>query len=140
MADRGPDGILTSLRVDEALERSFLVHRDSSTDHLEGIPGLLSTPALVSFMEQAAFDVTHPHLAPGHATIGTHVDVRHELPSYIGDVVVVSAVLASRSGRRLRYRVEARVGGEIVGRGEVEQRVIALDRFRVVHGSQPRRR
>lgn len=129
MSTGEPDGISTSLQFGEQLERSFSVDRDSVTDHLDGMPGLLSTPALVSFMEQAAYDVTRAHLAPGYATVGARVEVRHELPSYVGDVVVVSAVFTSRSRRRLRYRVEARVGSKIVGRGEVEQSIIALDRF-----------
>lgn len=55
-----------------------VVTRELTADAL-GNPGVtaFATPFVINLLEHAAHAVMLPHLAPGAATVGTGVDVRH---------------------------------------------------------------
>lgn len=105
------------------------VTADMAPEHLGGTV-VLSTPRMIGLMEEASTKAAQPHLdADGQTTVGTHVDVSHESAAREGEEVVVESELVAISGPRLTFRVEARVGERIIGRGTHRRHVIDRSRF-----------
>lgn len=69
-----------------------------------GLP-VFSTPSLVGLMESAAVVATFEHLAPGHATVGGQIDVRHMAATPVGMKVHARAELVSVEDRKLVFKV-----------------------------------
>ena len=66
----------------------------------------------------------------GATSVGTRVSVEHLAASAVGEQVEVSASLAHRDGRLLRFSVEATDGrGRLVGQGEVTRVAVDPERF-----------
>lgn len=112
-------------------EGRFRVEPEHLTAHIAGVAPLLATPALISFMEQAAADLVAPVIPPGFATVGTWIDVRHTGGAYRDETVVVRATYVHRSGAQLYYEVEAVVDDRRLGRGRVAHAVVAIDQLQV---------
>lgn len=91
---------------------------------------VLATPEMIRLMEEASTAAVQPALeGDGQTTVGTHVDVSHESAARDGEEVTVEAELVAIDGPRLSFRVEARVGDRIVGRGTHRRYVIDRSRF-----------
>jgi len=104
--------------------RHFAVTPAVTTDHVPGAVPVLSTPAMIAFMEDTAADVLRPHFAPAAASLGTWIGVRHTGPALAGQEVTVRAVLADARGRRYLFDVEATVDGRPIGDGQVAQTLV----------------
>ncbi|GAA3455498.1 thioesterase family protein [Dactylosporangium matsuzakiense] len=107
-----------------ALTRLFPVTKDVTTDHVPEADPVLSTPSIIAFMEDTAADILRAAFAPGTASLGTWIGVRHSGPATIGQTVTVTAVLADVRGRRYLFDVHAHVDGREVGDGQVAQTLI----------------
>jgi predicted thioesterase len=99
-------------------------------EHLAGVRGVLSTPAMISLMERAASRALTPLLPEGWTSVGTEVCVRHLAATLPGETVRASATLLEAAGRRLRFRVEAHNATRMIGEGTHERAVVHLNRFR----------
>jgi predicted thioesterase len=111
-------------------EYTLLVTPEVAIDFL-GASGarVLSTPHMIAYMEKTCRTTVLPLLEPGHDTVGTHVDVRHAAAAPIGSAVRFTAEVIDVDGRRIRFRVEARDGEEVVGDGTHERTIINVERF-----------
>lgn len=97
-----------------------------------GNPGVtvLATPFVVNLLEHAAHAVMVPHLAPGAATVGTGVEVRHLAATPPGMRVRATAVLRETDGRRCLFEVEAWDEVEKIAEGRHERFLVQdLARF-----------
>jgi fluoroacetyl-CoA thioesterase len=94
-----------------------------------GMAPVLSTPRLISFMEQTCHYTILPLLPDGQSTVGTLVNVRHLAATPVGMQVRFKAELLEVDGRRLRFKVEAWDEREKVGEGEHERFIIDYARF-----------
>ena len=91
---------------------------DALTINRMGRPGaeVLSTPSLLSLMEQCSITASDPFLPSGHTTVGYAVDgMRHMAPTAMGQKVIVSAVLTEVDRNRLTYSIEAFEGEKKIG-------------------------
>ena len=77
-------------------------------------PRVLSTPNMILGMEQACRNLILEMLAPGHDSVGTHVNVAHKAAAPLGSTVVFSAELIEVNDRRAEFRVAATLNGKIV--------------------------
>ncbi len=93
------------------------------------LPAVFSTPMLVLIMENAALNAIKPYLDPGTTALGTRVDVQHLAATPVGRRVVGEAQVTAVDGRTITFAVQARDGGETIGRGVHERRIIDLARF-----------
>jgi fluoroacetyl-CoA thioesterase len=98
-------------------------------EHLAPDRGVLSTPRMISLMEQAASRALSAFMPPGWTTVGTEVCVRHLAATLPGESVRATAALTEARGRRLRFTVEAFNGGRKIGQGTHERAVVHLERF-----------
>lgn len=95
----------------------------------ESLPPVLSTPRLISRLEQTAHRAVLPHLAEGQTTVGTLVNLRHLAATPVGMQVRFRAELLEAEGRRLRFKVEAWDEVEKIAEGEHERFIIDRARF-----------
>ena len=70
---------------------------------------VLSTPHMIGYMEMTCRNTVLPLLDAGHDTVGTHVNVAHLAATPIGMSVTFTAEVIRVDGRRVEFRVEARV-------------------------------
>ena len=89
---------------------------------------VLSSPSMIMMMESTAAEAIRSQLAPGTATVGFHVDVKHIAPAPPGAQIVTSAELVESDGRKLTFAVEARHGDRLIGTGRHRRAIIHVQR------------
>jgi predicted thioesterase len=110
--------------------RVFRVTDQHSAKFLgSGDVSVLSTPSMITFMEEACRRMVESLLEEGDTTVGTRVDVSHLKPAPVGEDVEVAAELIEVDGRRLKFRVEAFWRGKKIGEGYHERFVVNRERF-----------
>jgi predicted thioesterase len=102
---------------------------DSASQWGSGLVPVLSTPALVGLMEQTAVTALTGHLAPGHTTVGAHIDVRHLAATPVGMAVHARAELTGVEGRKLVFKIQAWDAVELIGEADHERFVVDEARF-----------
>jgi predicted thioesterase len=110
-------------RVDE-----FVVEDRLLTD-VGGTIGarVLSTPGMIGMMERNAAMLVFEHLAPGQATVGFEVCIKHVAAAGEGATCRVRAKLTDVvDERKLRFDVEVAEGERTLGVGTHERRVISV--------------
>ncbi|HWQ70426.1 MAG TPA: thioesterase family protein, partial [Patescibacteria group bacterium] len=90
---------------------------------------VLTTPAVVEWMEEAATAGVQPHLSEGQGTVGSFVKMTHLAPTPIGLMVKVAATLTRIDGRRLVFQIEAFDEVEKIAECRHERVIVDLTRF-----------
>jgi predicted thioesterase len=90
---------------------------------------VLGTPRVLALAEAATVRATARRLEPGQTTVGTKVDLEHRAATPVGRTVVAEARLTGVEGRRLRFEVTVRDGGDVVAVGTVERVLVDRQRF-----------
>lgn len=94
-----------------------------------GTVAVLATPGMVALMEAAAVACVEPHLAPGQATLGIEIAVRHIAATPPGMAVTARAELTAVDGRKLTFAIEARDAAELIGTATHTRIVVDVARF-----------
>ncbi|HEV2388160.1 MAG TPA: hotdog domain-containing protein [Candidatus Acidoferrales bacterium] len=97
--------------------------------HDARLPAVLSTPAMIGLMEQAAAEAVWPRLPKGSITVGTRIEVDHLKAAPAGARVRIKARLAEIKGRFLIFGVEASAGRQLIGKGRVFRAIVEPARF-----------
>ena len=79
---------------------------------------VLSTPAMIGFMERCSVFLLQPYLEEGENSVGYRVNVTHIAPTIIGQKVRVHSIVKAIDGRRITFSVEAFNEREKIGEGE----------------------
>ncbi|WP_194910319.1 thioesterase family protein [Catenulispora rubra] len=91
---------------------------------------VLGTPRLIALAEQATVAAAAALLAEGQTTVGTRIRFDHVYPTPVGGTVTVTADLAHRDDRLLRFTVAAHdADGRLVGEGEITRVIVNAERF-----------
>lgn len=108
-----------------------IVPSGSDTASAIGNPGVdvVSTPALIGYLEMTSHYLIEPHFENGEASVGTAVDIRHRAAAFPGTQVNCEAQLEKREGRRLSFSVAAHQDGRLIMEGRHERAVVRLDTF-----------
>jgi predicted thioesterase len=119
-----------ALQIGLTGEAQLVVGREHTAPHVgSGKVPVLATPVMVNLMEAAALAAAERFLAPGHQSLGTHLDVRHIAATPVGMRVQARAELVAIEGRNLRFRVEARDERELIGDGVHVRVIVNVERF-----------
>ena len=115
----------------ETAALSFEVGEDDTAAVLgSGDLPVLGTPRLLAWAEAATCAALAPSLGEGRTSVGTRVTLEHRAASPVGAQVTVTATVAHRDGRLVRFEVVAVDGAEqVVGHGEVTRVVVDAARF-----------
>jgi fluoroacetyl-CoA thioesterase len=97
---------------------------------------VLSTPGMIAMMERNAAILALEHLPDGKATVGFEVCIKHVAGAVEGATLTVHATLREvADNRKLRFDVEVREGGRVIGLGTHERRVIDVTEHAAGAGS-----
>lgn len=119
-----------NLEIGLTLTRSYLIKSEHAAKHVgTGEVEVLSTPAMITFMEKTAKQCVQSKLPEGDITLGTSVDVKHLSPAPIGEDLKVTAQLTEINGRRLTFKVKAIWRNEVVGKGQHERFIVDKQKF-----------
>jgi fluoroacetyl-CoA thioesterase len=103
---------------------------DMGVAHLGPRGQVVSTPAMISLMEQASLQAIAPFLEEDESSVGTKVCISHTAAAKIPSQVTVRARFTEFTGRRYVFEVEAfNEEGKRMGDGTHERAVIDLKRF-----------
>jgi len=112
------------------LEREYEVKDEHTAKFLgSGDVEVLSTPAMILFMENTARLSVEGGLPENLTTVGTRVDVKHLRPAPKGSIIRVMAELKEQDGRRLVFEVRAYWRDEMIGEGIHERYIVDRDKF-----------
>jgi fluoroacetyl-CoA thioesterase len=108
-------------------ETRHAVKKEMAPPHLPAV--VLSTPAMIGFIEGACLMAAAPHLDQDETTVGTHVCVSHDAAVREGEEFVVRCRLASIEKRRLNFEVAVDGPAGQVSRGTHQRAVVKLARM-----------
>jgi len=113
-----PEELTTGLSATRSLvvEGSKLYSPTGKGEH-----SVLSSPAMIMEMELACVDAVRPHV---NASAGFHVDVKHIAPAPNGEIVETTATLIEIDGKKLRFKVETRLGDTLIGTGTHRRAIV----------------
>lgn len=94
-----------------------------------GTVAVYATPAMVALMEAAAVACVERHLAPGEASLGVHLDVKHIAATPVDFDVTATATLTAVEGRKLTFSIEARDSVETIGTATHTRVIVDTARF-----------
>jgi fluoroacetyl-CoA thioesterase len=118
-----PPGLEHTFEQDVPFEFT-IAHYDSR------LPPVLSTPAMIGWMEVAAARAVESALAPGEITVGTRIEVDHLKACLAGSRVRVWARYQGANGRFLGFEVTAHCGEQLIGRGRVFRAIVDPTRLK----------
>jgi predicted thioesterase len=90
---------------------------------------VLATPVMINVIEAASLNAVEHFLAPGHQSLGIHLDVSHVAATPVGLRVTATAEVIGLEGRTIKFRVEAHDDVETIGGGTHERVVVSVERF-----------
>ncbi len=103
------------------------VTSDGAAPHLS-VP-VLATPTMIAMIEYCCMEATKPYMEDGEATVGAHVCVSHERPTFLDQEYRIHAVLSEVDGRRLTFDVTVENDQGRVSTGTHRRGVVNFDRF-----------
>lgn len=115
----------------QSAEVDLVVTLDRTADAMgnRGVK-VLATPFLIGLLEDACGAVMKPHLAPGAASVGTMVEMKHLAATPVGMKVRARATLLESDGRRFLFQVEAFDEVDRIAEGRHERFIVPnLEKF-----------
>ncbi len=115
---------------DHRLEQTQVVTEPVCIDFMgpEVLP-VLSTPALIMWLEMASRQAAEPFLRDGEETVGTAMELKHLAPTPLGMKVRVKTRIVGVAGRRIRFQLEAFDEVEKIAEGWHERARVSVPRF-----------
>ncbi len=101
---------------------TYLVTEDMSPPHLP--MKVLSTPDMISLIEQTCLLLAQQHLDDGETTVGIHVCVSHAASAEAGEEVEISCELAERDRKKLVFNTTVLCGDKTVSEGTHDRFVV----------------
>lgn len=93
------------------------------------LASVLSTPAMVAMMEQAAINAIKPFLDDGESSVGMTIEVSHTAATPPGHRARAEVEVTKVEGRRLEFSVRAFDDVEQIGSGTHRRAVIDAAKF-----------
>lgn len=111
-------------------EKIFRTSRKHSASFLgSGDVEVLSTPSMITFMEETCRTLVENKLSKELTTVGTLVNIRHLKAAPIGAEVKVICTLTRVEGRRLLFDVKAFWKNVKIGEGVHERYIVVKEKF-----------
>lgn len=110
--------------------QEIMVTEELTAAHLgSGSLKVYATPAMISLMENTAYQSVADYLEEGCGTVGTALDVKHVAATPVGMRVTCETELIKVEGRALTFRVCAKDECGLIGEGIHERFIISEEKF-----------
>lgn len=113
----------------KARVEKIVTEDDTAIKFGSGEVRVFATPMMIGLMENAALKAVDCQLPQGHATVGTHLDVKHLAATPVGMSVYAEAELIEIKGKKLVFNVVAYDAMDKIGEGQHTRYIIELDPF-----------
>ncbi|MFO8036028.1 MAG: thioesterase family protein [Anaerolineales bacterium] len=121
----------TIYQIGQTREETFTVEGKHTAYHIgSGDSRVLSTPSMISFMEQVSHRLLGEKIPQGVISVGIQVDIKHLAATPVGATVRVKTELAEIRGSRVLFQVTAWDEEEKIGTGQHWRAVIEEERFK----------
>lgn len=118
------------INVGSVFEKEFATGKEHSAKNIgSGNVEVLSTPSLISFIENTAREPVDSSLPHEWISVGTLVNIRHIRASKIGESVRVRVMLLSTDGNRYTFWAEAYCNGRKIASGIHERAAVSKTEF-----------
>ncbi|MDO9154143.1 MAG: thioesterase family protein [Paludibacter sp.] len=113
----------------KTVSQKMIVKDNQTAEYLgSGLLPVLSTPALVAFMENTAMQLIE--LPQRTSSVGTAINIKHLKASKIGDCIRCFATLISNEGKIYCFELKAfNEKGELIGEATHERYIIDIKIF-----------
>ncbi|MEI7730572.1 MAG: thioesterase family protein [Verrucomicrobiota bacterium] len=119
-----------TIRIGMTAQITFRVERPYTIDFAgAGMPEVLSTPALINFMERTARLALRPALEDGESSVGMELEIRHLAPTPPGHTVTCTARVIHAEDKIVTLQVEASDETELIARCMHKRAIINKERF-----------
>ena len=123
-------GDFMELEIGIKKEMEFTVREEDTASFLgSGDVSVLSTPAMISMMENTSRLLVQEKLPEGYTTVGTHVDISHLKAAPLGAKIIIRSELIKQEGRKLLFKVEAFWKDAKIGEGTHERFIVNREKF-----------
>lgn len=102
---------------------------DTAAKVASGALEVFSTPMMIAFMENTAFELAQRELPAGDTTVGISVNIKHMRANLVGDQLECMAELTKVEGKKLHYTVEVTYEGQLVGIGDHVRYIVDEKKF-----------
>ena len=109
--------------------KKVVTSKDTAAKVASGALEVFSTPMMIAFMENTAFELAQKELSAGDTTVGISVNIKHLRANLIGDELECKAILTKVEGKKLHYTVEVTYSGEVVGNGDHVRYIVDEKKF-----------
>jgi fluoroacetyl-CoA thioesterase len=96
---------------------------------IAAMPRVFATGFMIVLMEWTCTQLLAAHLDAGEGSLGVHVDVSHLAATLPGQTVTVDAEVDTIVGNRIRFKVKAHDGIDLISEGRHERFVVSWDKF-----------
>jgi fluoroacetyl-CoA thioesterase len=111
-------------------ELAFKVEPQHAIDFAAGgMPAVLSTPNLISFLERTAREMLAGCLEDGEQSVGVEIELRHLAPTPVGQTIHCTARVIHAEDREVTFQISARDERELIARGLHKRAVIRTESF-----------
>ncbi|MGL4668627.1 MAG: thioesterase family protein, partial [Saezia sp.] len=107
------------LKVGNSMTVETLVsEKNVAAKYLEGLPHVFATPDMIGEMESASYLCLQQSLEAGKASVGTHVNVSHNMAVPMGQTIKTTATIEEIDRKKVIFKVQSLTEkGEVVGQG-----------------------
>ena len=127
------------LKVGQVFEDRMVVEPGQTASLLiPGLPEVLSSASLVTFIQLAAAKALAPYLKPGHSTVGTQISIEQFASTPVGMEIKASLRVERVGGRRIGFIVEVSDDFEKICHGSHERYIVDIDWLRKKVGDKLR--
>ncbi|PLX16239.1 MAG: dihydrolipoamide acyltransferase [Salinivirgaceae bacterium] len=94
-----------------------------------GLAEVFATPAMVAFMENAAYKSIEPFLPEGHSTVGMEINVKHLKATLPGKKLVAKSKVTAVDGRKISFEIKVYEGEHLAGNCTHDRFLINNEKF-----------
>ena len=110
--------------------KEIVVTEELTAKHVgSGTLAVFATPAMISLMENTAYESVAQYLEEGCGTVGTSLNVKHVAATPVGMKVSCETELIKVEGRALTFHVKAYDACGLIGEGVHERFIITEEKF-----------
>lgn len=121
---------MSEIRIGISGQAKTTVDQTNTADVIgSGSLPVFATPMMIALMEKAASEALVPFLEEEETTVGTRMNVSHDLASPVGAEIIATAVITAVDRRRIDFVVEARSKDQVIGKGEHSRFIVNAQSF-----------